>query len=191
MSELVTFNTATVKKIVRNTLKGRFPDTKFDIRKKGRNLFVSWTEGPPKHVVDAILRVFYGELYDIEVDYRYTAYSWVFPNNTALSAGVEGSTCAGGSHEKVSLRKPHPEAVKTSFDIVVIDTERFLSEEKANAVKKTILEEMRRGENPETPDEAIIVWEKPGKGFKVSINYAKADEVKWRLRMKDLQEEGA
>lgn len=120
-------------KLVRKTLKGAFPDSKFSVRSSsysgGASIDVSWTDGPTVRAVDAVVGGFAGANFDGMIDMKFNSTAWLETDGTAHLAHTSGTAGSRGSYpERIeSARTPGARLVRFGADFV--QTHRELSDE--------------------------------------------------------------
>ncbi len=123
-------STTDTAKIMRKELKAAFPAAKFSVKCRsysgGSSIDISWTDGPSRDAVDAVIGVFEGKGFDGMIDMAYTIDAWV------LDGRVIGTRCSGttGSRGVVApwgMIAPHDDAELVHFSSGYVNTSRHVS----------------------------------------------------------------
>lgn len=105
--------------MARAALKKAFPGIKFSVRSDcysmGSHLVISWTDGPAKDAVSALVGPYSGTRFDGMIDMSYSVDSWLLPDGSVVYGGGNGTGGSMGSVPADHVEKPHPEAQKVRF----------------------------------------------------------------------------
>lgn len=128
---------AQTAKLIRQTLKAKFPGAKFSVRSHvysgGASIDVNWTDGPTESMVEQFTKAFAGGGFDGMIDMTYNVDSWLLPDGSAAFAGTSGTECSRGTVPEAFKSAPDPGARLVSFGSDYVFTHRDYSE-RANAV---------------------------------------------------------
>jgi len=118
MAEAVYKSVVEIAKIIRKTLKSKYPETKFSVRSEkyagGASINVSYTDGPKQSEVEEIINAFSGKGFDGMIDMAYYKKMWLHPDGTASIAVVQGTTGSMGYVESQENEAPVEGAVLIS-----------------------------------------------------------------------------
>jgi hypothetical protein len=114
-------------KLIRATLKAKFPNTKFSVRTDkyagGSSIRVRWTDGPTSKLVDAVIGAFAGSGFDGMTDYKYSVGARLMPDGTAETRSVEAHYGTEGD----TIEASKDGAIPVSFCADFVFTEREYS----------------------------------------------------------------
>lgn len=120
---------AETAKVVRATLKKRYPAIKMSVRSKsyagGASIHISWSDGPRAREVEAITEGFEGRSFDGMNDLASPQHSWLLPDGTAETAYRPESH--GGSVPGYVSDAPHPDAELVHFGANYVFGNRHIS----------------------------------------------------------------
>ncbi|WP_417244354.1 LPD29 domain-containing protein [Celeribacter sp.] len=135
-SQSVYISTTDTAKLIRATLKDKFPRTKFSVKSSkyagGASISVSWEDGPTAALVEAHVEAFAGSGFDGMCDMKYAVGAWLSPEGRATfrqTAGTQGN----GVVEAASAETETDGAIPVRF-----------SADSVHCSRATSLEHMRR-----------------------------------------------
>lgn len=148
-------------KLVRKTLKKRFPNTKFSVRSSkysgGASIYVNWTDGPTSSEVDAVLSPFESKGFDGMIDMAYSKTSYLLKDGTVVYGTSQGTTGSMGMAEGYENDLPEG-AEEVSFGAGYIVTSRSHSPEAVKeALKKLVEKYGNQADIADKIDEAVKV----------------------------------
>lgn len=118
-------------KLIRATLKARFPDVKFSVRSErysgGSSIRVGWLDGPLGSAVQEVIAPYAGAGFDGMIDMQYLKGAWLYPDGSAGFRTSEGTTCSAGSVPAYKHAPADPEAVPVDFCTSFVFAERRIS----------------------------------------------------------------
>lgn len=83
---------ADIAGMVRKTLKGAFPETKFSVRSSSCSVYVRWEDGPTQKEVDAVVDQYETRGFDGSIDMGHSYSLWLYPDGTASVAHGNGTS---------------------------------------------------------------------------------------------------
>ena len=94
-------------KLMRATLKARFPGVKFSVRSEryagGSSINVGWVDGPAQSAVEDVIRPYASRGFDGMVDMAYCKGGWLYPDGSAgyrSSQGTENTMGAAPAYKR-------------------------------------------------------------------------------------------
>ena len=127
-----TLNRTDIAKIMRRELKTNYPKTKFSVRCKsyagGGAIDISWTDGPTKKSVEAIMDKYGDRGFDGMIDLEYYYKHWLLPDGSIALAGTGGTGGSRGTVAAWQANKPHPDAVPVDLYTGYISCHRHHSD---------------------------------------------------------------
>lgn len=133
-------------KLVRKTLRARFPGIKFSVRSSsfagGTAIDVRWTDGPTETEVDGVVAAYRSRGFDSMIDMSFGKTSWLLPDGTAAFASSPGTTGSAGVVAGYDDPPPHPDAERVSFGASFVQTSRDFSFD-LEAIERDVCERQR------------------------------------------------
>ncbi len=124
-------------KLIRLTLKKRFPQIDFSVRSRkysgGASIDIDWNDGARAKEVEAIVKGFEGASFDGMNDLKSYQDCWLLPDGTAQLA-YRPDSCGGSIPEYVS-DAPHPNAELVSFGANFVFCNRHITDFDAREAK--------------------------------------------------------
>lgn len=127
----VYISTTDTAKLIRATLKAKFPKTKFSVRSSkysgGSSIRISWMDGPTTKMVDAYVQAFSGGGFDGMIDMKYHSDSWLYPNGMASFMSTSGTEGSRGTVPSSDMTPVADGAIPVSFSADFVFTARGAS----------------------------------------------------------------
>lgn len=124
-------STTDTAKLIRITLKEKFPRTKFSVKSHkysgGSSIRIHWIDGPTARLVDAYVLPFAGADFDGSIDLKYYSESWLYPNGSATFKSTDGTEGSMGRAPKADFEPGADGAIPVRFSADFVFTERSYS----------------------------------------------------------------
>ncbi len=118
-------------KLIRATLKAKFPDIKFSVRSErysgGSSIRASWLDGPLGSAVQEVITPYAGKGFDGMIDMDYLKGAWLYPDGSAGFRKSDGTAYSAGSVSAYRHAPANPDALPVSFWVSYVFAERRIS----------------------------------------------------------------
>ena len=115
-------------KLIRATLKAKFPGVKFSVRSSryagGSSIDVRWNDGPGQSAVQDVIAPYASRGFDGMIDMAYCKGGWLYPDGSAGFRSSQGGQCSGGSAPAYKLAAASDDAIPARFGPSYVSAQR-------------------------------------------------------------------
>ena len=176
-------NLVDTAKLIRSTLKARFPGIKFSVRTSryagGSSIDVGWIDGPLESAVREVIAPYAGCGFDGMNDYQYMKGGWLCPDGSAEYRFSEGGERCGGSTPTYDRPASTREAIPVSFGVSYVHSSRRKSVEYLATVMRAYAERHENDLATAIKSGAVYAAGEPGYAYMRGADHIMVDGVGW------------